>query len=77
MNKSFSPTMVYHSVSKDALAMLYFPEHPYESRIKLFRLWITTCKPLHDALCVEGYKQKSRYFTPRQVALIYEFLGEP
>ena len=39
--------------------------------------WIKLNKPLYTALQQCGYTDNRRLFTARQVALIFEYLGEP
>ena len=39
--------------------------------------WIRLNRPLTEALRQTGYYTKQRLFTSRQVALIFEYLGEP
>ncbi len=63
---------------KAELALLYFP-HAKTGHIAVNRLnaWIKRCKPLyHDILECHSSKH-SKGFTPKEVALIVEFLGEP
>ena len=40
-------------------------------------LWIDLNAPLSEALAQMGYRRTQRIFTSRQVALIFEHLGEP
>jgi hypothetical protein len=39
--------------------------------------WIDLNTPLSEALAQTGYRRNQRLFTSRQVALIFEYLGEP
>ena len=39
--------------------------------------WIKRCIPLWDELKKQGYLVGCQYFSPRQVAVIFEYLGEP
>lgn len=62
---------------KQELAMLYFPDdNPKVARDKLTR-WINRCKPLSQAMAETFYRTTSKSYTPRQVLLIIEYLGEP
>lgn len=63
--------------SKQELAMLYFPEaDPSCARKHLWR-WICNCPELVARLAGMHLSAHSKMFTPRQVALIVEYLGEP
>ena len=35
------------------------------------------CKALYAELLTTGYLKRQRFFTPKQTALIYAYLGEP
>lgn len=62
---------------KQELAMRYFPgDSPKVARDKLTR-WINRCKPLSAAMARTHYRTTEKFYTPRQVALIFEYLGEP
>lgn len=65
-------------VKKNILAMKYFPEAPSKRAAtdNLTRA-INRCTPLSEALSEAHYLPNSKEFTPRQVSLIYEYLGEP
>lgn len=65
-------------IRKNELAMLYFPNatSPKVATDNLHR-WINRCEPLSHALAKTVFRTTSWYFTPRQVELIYEYLGEP
>lgn len=63
--------------SKQELAMLYFPDaEPMCARKHLWR-WICNCPQLVDRLNESRLSARSKIFTPRQVALIFDYLGEP
>lgn len=62
---------------KQELAMRYFPnDSPKTARDKLTR-WINRCKDLSMAMAKAHYRTTDKYYTPRQVQLIFEYLGEP
>ena len=65
-------------IPKTELALKYFPQAstPKQARDNLTR-WINRCKPLSMALALHHYNTRSWYYTPQQVRLIYEYLGEP
>ena len=66
-----------HVYSKSELAALYFPQFTYQTAIRTLRSWIYRCIPLKNALFREGYLIHNNFFTPRQVRLIFHYLGEP
>ena len=68
------PVRVY---SKSELAAMYFPQAPYQTAIRILRNWIYRCLPLKSALLREGYRIHNSLLTPRQVRLIFHYLGEP
>lgn len=63
--------------SKSELAHLYCPDISLCSALRLFKTWIEQNKELHNKLIETGYKPRNRYFFPKQVELIKEYLGEP
>lgn len=64
-------------ISKKQLALLYFPsDTPRTASAHLMR-WIRRNTKLSQALALAGYRCRDKYFSPRQVELIYEYLGEP
>lgn len=63
---------------KSELALSYFPTcHDAHTAVKNLMRMVTYCRPLHRALLDTGYQKSQRFFTPKQVALIYDYLGEP
>lgn len=69
--------MQIRTYSKQELAMLYFPKaDPRCARKHLWR-WICKCPKLLTGLAGTHLSERSKMFTPRQVALIIEYLGEP
>lgn len=66
------------SYSKKELALCYFPssENPHTA-VNHLMSWVNRCAPLRRALEELGYEKTSKWFSPRQVRLIVEFLGEP
>ena len=62
---------------KQELAMRYFPnDNPKIARDKLTR-WVNRCTPLVRELAKLQYRSSEKYYTPLQVDLIFQYLGEP
>lgn len=62
---------------KSELARAYAPDITLQAALNRLAAWIRINLPLSEALRRTGYYNKQRVFTSRQVALIFEFLGEP
>lgn len=65
--------------TKFQIALQYFPElmdRPGTASKRLYRM-IDRCGELKRNLEKTGYSRFSKRFTSRQVALIYEYLGDP
>ena len=77
---------------KSELAMLYFPDagsahtavnHLSFQFIKICQIikncmaWIHRNPELSEELMKMGYRKSDKFFTPKQVAVIAEYLGEP
>ena len=67
-------------MTKKELALQYW-DKPIPSNLravtnKLMKN-INETRGLLDALRMNGYNKNSKEFTPKQVEIIYEFLGEP
>ena len=66
-----------HFIAKNQLAMLYFPgDTPRTASVHLMR-WIRRNAALVRALEETGYRPRDKYFSPMQVGIIYQYLGEP
>ena len=63
--------------SKSELALLYFPMSNPSDAVRNLMKMIIFCKPLHAELQSTGYQTTQRFFTPKQLDLIYTYLGEP
>ena len=63
--------------SKQELAVMYLPDLLPKSAVNRLTIWIKRCTPLMQQLISTGYTPTQRYYTPRQVSLIVEYLGEP
>ena len=63
---------------KSELALLYFPNAvtPHAALSNL-NSWIKGNKQLSEALKACGMPLKSKTYTPKEVALIFHYLGEP
>ena len=59
------------------LAQLYSPDIAPESAWKKFKRWINHHPTLSAQLRESGYNDRQRTFTPLQVTIIIEALGEP
>ena len=65
------------SFAKSELAQLYFPDSdPHVAQNRL-NSWIKRCPPLVDALAGCYQSKKAKFYSPKAVRLIVEFLGEP
>ncbi len=65
--------------TKFQIALQYFPDlmdRPATAIKRLYRM-IERCTELKSKLLQTGYRPSAKILTPRQVALIYEYLGEP
>ena len=66
------------SYGKSELALKYFPGcQTKEGALSNLKLWIRGNKELTDALHKCGMPPRSKSFTPKEVALIFHFLGTP
>ncbi len=63
--------------SKSELARAYAPEITPQAALNRLAHWIKLNQALTEALQQTGYYPRQRLFTARQVALIFEHLGEP
>lgn len=65
------------SLSLKELSAKYFPDSLPSSGSKQLKRWIIRNTDLYVELEENGYTPRQRYFTPRQVELLYLHLGEP
>ena len=66
------------SYGKSELAMLYFPHaQTANGALSNLNFWIRKCRDLHEALKACGMARQAKSYTPKEVALIVEYLGEP
>ena len=59
------------------LAQLYYPDHNYDSALRLFRREMHDTRGMWAAMTAQGYKEKTKTLTRAQVRTIVQFLGEP
>jgi hypothetical protein len=62
---------------KQDLAMAYFPDRSKESAGKLLAREIHTNEPLMAELSRTAYSPKRKLLSPKQIQIIFSFLGEP
>lgn len=68
---------IVRTYAKSDLAHLYCPEVPLNSALRIFKSWINQNLELSEKLTQTGYKSRNRYFCPKQVEIIRDYLGEP
>ena len=64
-------------LSKSELALQYFPLSTPHDAVRNLMKMVVYCKALYAELLTTGYLKRQRFFTPKQTALIYAYLGEP
>ena len=62
---------------KQDLAQAYFPDRSKESAGKLLAREIHTNEPLMDELSKTAYSPQRKLLSPKQLQIIFSFLGEP
>ena len=63
---------------KSELAMLYFPDAgSAHTAVNHLMSWIHRNPELSEELMKMGYRKSDKFFTPKQVAVIADYLGEP
>lgn len=65
------------SYTKGELAHMYNPTMCYVSAVRTLRKWIERNEKLREALSDTGYIPSQHTFTPKQVELIFTYLGRP
>lgn len=70
-------TFEYRTYGKGELANLYSPHISSGAACRKLMGWIRFHPTLMDALTAVGFTERSRTFTPIQVKLIIDALGEP
>ena len=75
MNNNYDvPVRTY---TKQELARMYAPELTDKAAGKRLCQWMKLCRPLWMELEKTGYQPLQRILNPRQVELIFRYLGEP
>lgn len=69
--------MEFTTMPKYELAQMYAPELTVHSAVNRLMHWIQHHPQLWHELLLTGYRKNAKLFSPRQVELIVEFLGEP
>lgn len=59
------------------LAALYFPHIQQSSAVNQLRRWVHESPDLLEELQAAGWKRYRKVFSPKQVAIIVDHLGEP
>jgi hypothetical protein len=59
------------------LAQMYYPDHSYDSALRLFREEMHKTRGMWKVMTAEGYKENTKMLTRSQVRTIVRFLGEP
>lgn len=63
---------------KSELALLYFPDaSSAHTAVNHLMSWIRRNPQLMEQLAGMGYRKSAKFFTPKEVKLIVEYLGEP
>ena len=65
------------SYPKSELALYYFPDATPHVALNRLNAWIRRCPPLVEALASVYQSRHAKYFSPKAVRLIVEYLGEP
>ena len=68
---------MFKSYSKSELALQYFPNSDPHVALNRLNAWIRRCPPLTEALADCNQSTHAKYFSPKAVRLILEYLGEP
>ena len=69
--------MEIKSYPKSELALMYFPDSSPHVAMNHLNYWIKGCSELVDALAGCHQSRYAKYFSPKAVQLIVDFLGEP
>ena len=68
---------IIRTYTKAELAHLYNPTVCIKVALQILRRWILFNLPLLHELEAEGYRARNRLLSPKQVATIVQYLGEP
>ncbi len=64
-------------MAKSELAEMYAPDLSPHAALNRLSRWIAYNPQLTEALRLTGYRKHARQLSPRQVELIFRYLGEP
>lgn len=70
-------TFKVHAYGRTELAQLYCPTVAPETAWRKLRAMIRLTPGLYDRLSATGYTPHIRSFTPKQVSIIVDAIGEP
>ena len=70
-------SFLIRTYTKAELAHLYNPQLTLKNATQVLRRWILHNAELHAELIHLGYQDRNHIFTPRQVKVIVDYLGEP
>ena len=59
------------------LAQMYYPDHNYDSALRLFRREMHDTRGMWQAMQDVGYKENTKVLTRAQVRVIVNYLGDP
>lgn len=68
---------IVKTYKKSDLAHLYNPDTSIVTALQLLKKWIRANGALSRELEMTGLKSTAKLYTPKQVGLIVEYLGEP
>ena len=74
---SKNETFEIRAYGRTELAQMYMPNLSASRAWRKLQEWIAMCPGLRDRLAQYGYNGCQRTWTPRQVEMIVEVLGEP
>lgn len=77
MDKKLQQLVGKYPCQKRELARLYSPNVCPKSALRLLNQYIHKADGLLEALERTGYSHHARHFTPMQLALVLQHLGEP
>lgn len=71
-------SFILRAYGKSELALMYFPtaSSPHTA-VNHLMSWVNRCTELRQALEAAGYRKTAKFFTPKEVAQIIEYLGCP
>lgn len=64
-------------ITKSELALLYAPNLTSHAAVNRLMKWLKKSPETMAALHDSGYEHRQKVFTPQQVGIIFDFLGEP